>query len=175
VFLGDKESSRPLPAPSAGSIARELFVKLFPAIAGGIALLIGAMAYRAWRQSKQRNSRAASYDVIVERDWESRESLRKTLEHMEELHEQARHWTAEQLKTFRENDTSINRYDYDRLWDIWKRYEIRSFEPEVHALTGSRWNEAEIVELLTFYVHEMKARWEILREEKSRVVDRTDS
>src|ERR1051326_7790666 len=42
-FLGDKDLSRPLPAPSAGSIARELFVKLFPAIAGGIALLIGAM------------------------------------------------------------------------------------------------------------------------------------
>jgi hypothetical protein len=57
----------------------------------------------------------------------------------------------------------INAYDYDRLWDTWKRYEIRGFEPEIYALAKRGWTETEINELMRFYVREMKVRWEILR------------
>ena len=154
-------------APSSGGIvpewAAETFRRYFPGIAGSIILLLGFIVFQSFRQTVQKKDRERIYRGIIERDWESPNALRAALEQISDLREQAQEWTPEQLRTYRENDVMINSYDYDRLWDTWKRYEVRGFEPEIHVLAKSGWTETEINELMRFYVREMKARWEILR------------
>ncbi|HEY7163579.1 MAG TPA: hypothetical protein VIB79_03370 [Candidatus Binatia bacterium] len=158
-------------SPAPRSTLSEVFRRSFPVIAGLILLLLAIMGFQAWRQNTQKKAREASYKAIIERDWESVDGLSAVLEKMEDLRAQAKDWTAEQFKSYRQNDVTINSYDYDKLWDIWKRYEIRGYEPEIHALAGSKWSEEQIFDLMNFYVREMKVRWEILREKRSQTVE----
>jgi hypothetical protein len=155
----------------------EVFEIIFRFIVGILLVLAGSTVY-FWRKDAQRKKREKDYIETVERDWGSAEILSTALKHMEHLRDQSRNWTEEQWKIYRENDVRQNAYDYDQLWDSWKRYERRRFEPETHALLASTWTKDEVVELMNFYVRETKARWQLLREREhektSSAVDEPD-
>ena len=158
------QSTQPASSESLHQRIAEAFGRAFPILAASIIFLLGIIIFKSWRQNAAGRVRKKNYKLVMERDWQSAAALRQALEAIENFRDQAADWTPEQLNTYRENDIQINQYDYDRLWDVWKRYELRGFEPEVDALAESKWTEKEIIGLMRLYVSEMKARWEILRQ-----------
>ena len=133
-----------------------VFACILVAVAGG--------SFHLWRKDAARKKREKDYLETVKRDWGSVEILTKVLTQTAHLRDDSKNWTEEEWRTYRQNDISKNVYDYDQLWDIWKRYELRQFGSEIHALSASGWRKEEIILLMNFYVRETKARWQLLRE-----------